>query len=126
MPDQFSEKIKSIHEVEFPENLHGKIMRKLAFLQFRTPFLIVVSLLILNLLVSGWYIWFKLSGAEAFSTLKILLAGMDFSWSSFSDVWDAAQDLFPLGLMANFAINMLLVVYLLVVVNNFKKLPQKM
>ncbi len=123
--DQFSEKIKQLNEIDFPPGLHGKIMRKLAFLQFRTPFLVVVGLLMLNLVFSGWRIWNNLSGSETISTFKILLESFDWTWRSAYDLFGLAQDLFPMGLIVSFTINVTLAIYLVYVIKTFKNLAIK-
>ena len=117
-----NEKIKNLNELEFPEGLHGKIMRKLAFLQFRTPFIVVVTLLLLNLLFSGWNIWLRLSDTDAISTFRLMLEGFEWNFSSISQLASAAGDLFPMGLMVSFTINILLFVYILYVMKSYQKL----
>jgi len=125
MDDQFSQKIKALSELDFPPGLHGKIMRKLAFLQFRTPFLVVVSLLLLNLIFSGWQIWYRLSESDAFNTFRILLEGAEWNWRTLGDLFEIAQNLFPLGLIFTFTINILLIAYILFVLKTYKTLLLK-
>lgn len=119
MPD-VAEHIKTLNEIDFPPGLHGKIMRKLAFLQFRTPFVVVVGLLLLNLLFSGWQIYLRLADTDAFATFRILLQNIDFNWRSLSDLFQVAENLFPVGLMISFLLNVLLIIYLLYVVKTFR------
>lgn len=123
--DNFSEKIKQLSEIEFPPGLHGKIMRKLAFLQFRTPFLVIVGFLTLNLIFSGWRIWSTVSGSEAVSTFKILLESLDWNWHSISDLFSIAQQLFPMGLIVSFLINAVLAGYLIFITGTYKSLLLK-
>ncbi len=123
--DEITKKIKELNEIDFPPGLHGKIMRKLAFLQFRTPFLIVVSLLLLNLVFSGWKIWSNLSGSEAVSTFKVLMETFDWTWRSAIEIFNASQELFPMGLIVSFSINIMLAVYLLYIMKEFKNLAIK-
>lgn len=125
LEDNFAKTIQNLSEIEFPDNLHGKIMRKLAFLQFRTPFLVVVSLLSLNLLFSAWSIWIKLAGSASFSTFRLILEGFEWNLSSAQELFQTAQELFPLGLMFTFTINILLVVYLVYILKAYKNYSPK-
>lgn len=123
--NDISEQIKQISEIEYPENLHGKIMRKLAFLQFRMPFFVVVALLLLNLVFSGYNIWLKISGTEVFSTLRLLFEGFDGSAASFTALFAATQNLFPVGLVVSFTINIMLFIYIVYIYKSVRKLGMK-
>ncbi len=123
--EEISEKIKQLSELEFPEGLHGKIMRKLAFLQFRTPFLVVVGFLLLNLVFSGFSIWVRVAGTGAVDTFRIMLGGFEWNTTSLSQLASAASDLFPIGLMTSFCINVLLFAYTLYVLKSYKILTNR-
>jgi len=120
--DELSETIKNISEINFPPGLHGKIMKRVAFLQFRTPFIAVVSLLVLNLIVSGWQIWSKVSETQSFSILGELTSGLDWNLNSVLDLLKTINELFPVGLIVTFLVNVLLVAYLFYLMRSFKKL----
>jgi hypothetical protein len=126
MPENLTEKLQNLENLEFPKNLHGKIMQKLIFLKFRTPFLIVVSLLASNLFASGWYIWLNLKENASIETATILLEDTDLSASSFLNIFSTFKEIFPVSLMLGFLVNLCLVIYLWFVFYSFKKLPQKL
>ena len=46
-----------MREIEFPRELHGRIMRSVYLSRFRLPLLIVNLLLGVNFFLSGWNIW---------------------------------------------------------------------
>ncbi len=48
--------IKKIQEIEFPQDLHGRIMRSLYLRQFKLPLVVINALLVLNLSLSGWHL----------------------------------------------------------------------
>ncbi len=64
--------IRKIREVEFPQELHGRIMRSLYLRQFKLPLFIINGLLLLNMSLSGWHLLrniqleMELSNSQAF------------------------------------------------------------
>ncbi len=103
--------IKEMSEVDFPEGLHGKILRQIVFLRFRTPFVIVVSLLVLNLIISGWRIWEQLLESETITMVALLWEALEFS---FGGVLQFATDVFevaPVGYIALLILNLLVLGY---------------
>lgn len=120
MQELISKKIQELEDVELPDGLHGRIVRQLLFLQFRTPFTIVVSLLIVNLLVSGWHIWVRVSENNAIEVLRIIIASFEFSSSYLSNVMQTVTDLFPISLIASFILNLALVTYVTLAVRTIK------
>ena len=123
--DNFSRAIRSMHEIQFPNTLHGKIMRKLAFLQFRTPFILIVTLLCTNIFVSGFQIWTHLSENESIEIMKSFSINFDWSWPSFLDIFSTFSDVFPITLIISFVLNILMILYLFYLMRSFKKLAVK-
>ena len=112
MSSDLGQKIKEVSEIEFPSGLHGRIMRQLVFLKFRTPFLIVVTLLLLNLVLSGIRVWNQLLDAEAVTIFSILWDGIEWS---FVGLGQFARDLFelvPVGQLGMLAINCAALLYI--------------
>lgn len=120
--DTFSEKIKAMDEMEFPAGLHGKIMKKLLFLQFRTPFLIVLSLLLLNMAITGWNLWTRAADSQFQDVIKAFLSSFEFSREYFSSFYAAASDFMPLSIVVNFTVNLLLIGYLFYLSRAFQRL----
>ncbi len=56
--------IKKIQEVEFPQHLHGRIMRSIYLRQFKLPLFVINILLLLNLSLSGWHLVRSMGVAE--------------------------------------------------------------
>lgn len=116
------QEVKNLPEPEFPEGLHGKIMERIAFLRFRTPFVIITSLLILNLVVSGWRIWLRIGDNDGFMVIKALLDGFEFSADYFNDFFNTIYNTLPLWALGVFIINAFLTVYVIYVSRYLKKL----
>ena len=100
--------IKEMSEIEFPEGLHGKILRQIVFLRFRTPFITVVLLLTLNLVISGWRIWEQLLEGQTLAMVGMLWETVEMSFTSLFqfvlDVFEIAPVGHILLLIINFAV----------------------
>jgi len=113
-------KIKEL-EIDFPDTLHGKIMKKLLFLRFRTPFIIIFVLLCTNLTFSTWYIFQKMSELNTFAVFRSLLYGFEFSFAYAVDFAKLIFDAIPIMSIIVFGINLLLMASLLYVSYGLKK-----
>lgn len=120
--DNLDEKIKNFPEPEFPKGLHGKIMERIAFLRFRTPFIIVTSFLVLSLMVSGWRIYLHIGDNDGFAVIKALLEGFEFNVDYLNDFWDVISNTLPLWSIAIFIVNAFLTVYVILVSRHLRKL----
>lgn len=118
-------RFRQLEEINFPSGLHGKIMRKLVFLQFRTPFLIVTGFLFLNLLLSGWHILEAIKFNQSWELLKIMLADFEWSGEFFANFWAMLREFFPLGLMFGFVFNFGLMFYLFALMKSFRKFSKQ-
>ncbi|MBI3626934.1 hypothetical protein HY224_02725 [Candidatus Uhrbacteria bacterium] len=124
--DNLQSKIKLVEETEFPGGLHEKIMRKLMFLQFRTPFLIVVSLLLLNLAFTGWHIWTRLIDNDGTQVLQSLLSNFEWDFDYLNSLFGLVNEVLPWRSIIAFGIESLLVAYVFYLSATFKKMPQKL
>lgn len=112
MTQDIGQTIKDMSEIEFPEGLHGKILRRILFLKFRTPFVVVMTLLILNLIISGFRIWERLLDAEAFTILSLLWETLEFNLAGVGQFLTDIYDVLPVGYLVLFAINLLAFAYI--------------
>lgn len=109
--DQISQAIKEISEVDFPDGLHGKIMRRLLFLRFRTPFLVISGLLVLNLVVSGWRLWEKMTEMETVLILRTSWDVVELNIASLVDFVRETWSVLPVGALVILFINILVIAY---------------
>ncbi len=103
--------IKEMSEIDFPEGLHGKILRQIVFLRFRAPFIIVVTLLSLNLIISGWRMWEQLLDSEVLTTISILWGIIEFNFSGVMEFLGDMYEILPLGQLALLGVNGAVLVY---------------
>lgn len=119
--EHLPQKIKDLGEVPFPKSLHLRIMTKLMFLYFRTPFLVIVSLLSLNLAVSSWRLWSKITQNQAHLIIADLLKAFEWDSLYLRDLAKTFSELVPVGLVVSFLISALLLGYLFYLSSSFKK-----
>ncbi len=103
--------IKDLAEIDFPEGLHGKILRQILFLRFRTPFLIVTTLLILNLVISGWRVWEKLLDVQAFAIFMIFWEALEWTGAGIMQFIVDSYELLPMGQLTLFFVNAFVLFY---------------
>lgn len=120
--NNLSTSIKNMPEIAFPDNLHGKIMRHLLFLRFRTPFVVIATLLMLNLVVSGVRLWVRMDDADAPLILSILASNFEWSASAFREFVATTFEVVPFDALIVFVVNALLVGYVFYLPHAFKKM----
>ncbi len=111
MTQDIGQTIKEMTEIEFPAGLHGKILRQILFLRFRTPFLVIVTLLVGNLLFSGIRIWQRILDSEGLATLGLLWETLEFSFKGGMQFAHDAYDVLPIGYIGLFLVNLLVFLY---------------
>ncbi len=121
--DNISQTIHELPAVTFPPGLHGKIMRQLFFLKFRVPFFVVSALLFCNIAISGYHAWLRMVDTEAFSIASVLWEGFEWSFDFFSEFMRTVVAYFPIGWLAMFTINSLLLGYVIFLYFSFTKDP---
>lgn len=104
--------IKEMSEIEFPSGLHGRIMRQLLFLKFRTPFVVVVTLLVLNLVLSGTRVWGMLAEVEAATVVSILWSSIEWSVGGLGQFAADLYELVPVGQVGLLVFNIAALFYI--------------
>lgn len=79
MSNHLQQKLKALPEINFPENLHGKIMRRAYIHQFRTPLISIMFLLLINLALSGWRLGVRAMELDTISSMRATLEGFELS-----------------------------------------------
>lgn len=103
--------IKEMSEIDFPEGLHGKILRQIVFLRFRTPFFVVVSLLLVNLIISGARIWEQLAESETLTMISLFWSAAELTVGSLSQFVLDVVSIAPVGHILLLALNVLVLGY---------------
>lgn len=110
--EDIGQTIKEMSEIEFPEGFHGKILRQIVFLRFRTPFITVVSLLLLNLIISGWRIWEQLLEAETLAMIGLLWDSVELTVGSLSQFVLDIIEIAPVGHILLLVLNLCVLGYI--------------
>ncbi len=100
-------------EIQFPEGLHGRIMRQLMFLKFRVPFLVISSLLVANLVVNGWRLWERLLEEQAPLLFSILFENAELTLEFLAQISQTTLDVVPLPVAITLILNALALGYVL-------------
>ena len=117
-----SHQIKTMTEVDFPDGLHGKIMRRVLFLKLRKPFLIINLALFLNLMVSGWRIWARILENNSLSALEAIWDGFELSFNYVSTFISTAFETLPIWSISIFIVNIFLIGYVFFIASQLRKI----
>lgn len=115
-----SKKLREISEIEFPDGLHGRIMRKLFFIRYRGNFLLVAFLLTANIFLSGWRFWARMDELDTISVIRALLEGFDVSRGFTLNFFSTLSQSFPVISVSIFIINILVITYVTYLYFKFK------
>lgn len=118
-------RIRELQDPELPPSLHSRIMRRLTLARFQRAFWAVASVLLLNLAVSGWYLWKQLIETDAVATIRFLLEDSSWSLVGTRELISVAREFFPVGLLASFALNAAIIVYVGYLFRSFRKLSHR-
>jgi hypothetical protein len=97
---QVYQTLKEFDEVEFPKELHGRIMRSVYLRQFKTPLAVINTILFANLSLSVYRLW-TLMG----DSVQAVAGQVPTQAHSFFASFQAAAASVPLGSAAVVAIN---------------------
>jgi hypothetical protein len=98
--NQVYQTLKEFDEVEFPKELHGRIMRSVYLRQFKTPLAVINTILFANLSLSVYRLW-TLMG----DSVQAVAGQVPTQAHSFFASFQAAIASVPLGSAAVVAIN---------------------
>ncbi len=114
--------LKNMPEMEFPQNLHAKIMRRIMFYKFRTALLLLSAFLAANLGLIIYRISVHVSEFQSFAILSSILKDFELSWEYLSSLLSMGAEVLPLNLLVFGVINAALLAYLISLSFKFKKL----
>jgi len=109
--DSIGEKIRNMLDIEAPDGMHERIMKKIARTHLRTPFLIILALLGANFVLSAWHVWARMVQLETLSIFRALMEGFTLTTDFMEDATATMPQFLPLSSLAVFAINLTLVAY---------------
>lgn len=113
---------KSLPEIDFPEGLHGKIMKRLFYKQLKTPAVIIVGLLALNFIALTWRLWIRMTEFNTLIIISSLFDSFELSYGYFADFFQAIFEFTPLFTISMILVNIVAFVYLYRIWLDFRSL----
>lgn len=120
--ENLEKKFKEIDDIPFPEDLHGKIMRKIYFSRIKNLLIPAIALLLVSMSILGWRIWARIAEADAIHVTQATFDGFEPSFSYVNAFTQMVAETFPVNLMIIFATNAVMLVFLIGVLSGLKKL----
>jgi len=104
-----NEILKNMPTPELSPDIHQQIMRQVWWLHFKTPLVAVGLLGLVNVLISGRYLWNKIFATDVFGLTTIVKNfDLNFSYLNFSLKQITAS--VPNSIIANFFLDLILLV----------------
>ncbi len=103
--------LKHLPDPSFPESLHGKIMRRVLFLKFRTMLVLVHAFLLVNLGVLVHSIAVHISQHGSFGILQQILQDFELSTDYFGSLFSMTAAVLPVHLILISLLNLGLILY---------------
>lgn len=113
---------KSLPEIDFPEGLHGKIMKKLFYKRLKNPVLIIAGFLALNFIILTWRLWVRITEFNTLIIISSLLGSFELSYEYFADFFQAIFKFTPLFTISMILINIVVFIYLYRIWFDFRSL----
>lgn len=123
MHDIIEQKIKTLPDLNAPEGMHERIMKKISRAQWRTPFLVTLSLLGLNVMISGWHVWSRMDELDSMAIFRALMESFAWTTDFVQDFTATLPQFLPLPPLTIFLINVVLVTYGTYLYRGMRRMP---
>lgn len=110
--DKIEQKIKNTNDVEFPEGLHGKIVRSVVMRRYRWQLLAVLSVVIFNVGISGVRLHASIYQSGAIPAFGSFFGSFSMDYDYVSDFMGLVSDYIPLHSLSIFLVNLVLAGYI--------------
>ncbi len=110
--EKIEQKLKDINEVEFPEGLHGRIIRSIIIRRYRWPLLSVLSVVVFNVIISGVRLHTTIFGNGAIAAFGSFFKNFSMDYDFVSDFSGLVSDYIPLNSLSIFLVNLVLMGYI--------------
>lgn len=111
--DNLSKNFKALEEIDFPQGLHGKIIKKLIYKKLKTPFFTLFCLFLLNFVILGWRLWLHMEELNtSIVILSPIVGSFELSYEYFTDLSSAISQSIPLFTISATLINAVALVYI--------------
>lgn len=113
--------INNLTQLDFPANLHNKIMRKIYFLKFRLPLLFIIMLTAVNLINSAWHFLNKTAEMQTWSVIATMFDHFELSLDYLKSLAATTLENTPINLLPTLIINLILIYYLINIFKYFER-----
>ena len=113
---------KLLPEIDFPEGLHGKIMKKLFYKRLKTPAMVIAGLLALNFIILTWRFWVRITELNTLTIISSLFDSFELSYEYFADFFQAIFEFTPLFTISMILFNIVAFIYLYRIWLDFRSL----
>lgn len=113
--------LKNLPPIDFPENLHNKIMKRIYFLKFRWPLLLVIALTAINLINSVWHLLNKATEMQTWPVITTMFDHFELSLDYLKSLALTTLENTPVNLMPGLIINLILIYYLINIFKYFER-----
>jgi hypothetical protein len=113
--------IKNLQQIDFPINVHNKIMRKIYFLKFLIPLLFIIVLTTINLINSAWHFLIKAAEMQTWSVIATMFDHFELSLDYLKSLAITTLENTPVNLMPALIINLILICYMIYIFKYFKR-----
>lgn len=110
--DKIEQKIKNINDVEFPEGLHGRIVRSVVMRRYRWQLLAVLSVVVFNVGISGLRLHMSIYQNGAITAFGSFFGNFSMDYDYVSDFMGLVSDYVPLHSLSIFLVNLVLAGYI--------------
>jgi hypothetical protein len=110
--NNLSKNFKSLPEIDFPEGLHGKIMKKLFYNKLKTPAVVIAGLLALNFIASTWRLWIRMTEFNTLTIISSLFDSFELRYEYFADFFHTIFEFTPFFTVFMILVDVVAFIYL--------------
>ncbi len=115
MPDFLIEKfkeLKEISELDLPVGFHDKVLDRVISDRFKSAFITVLSLLLINFAVISIFLITRMINNDAFTFINFMIREFELSENYFNQLVMVLYQNIPLGLFSAALLNIIAIVYI--------------
>ncbi|TSA45003.1 hypothetical protein D4R52_03210 [bacterium] len=120
-----ADKFKQMEEIEFPSELHDRILACAWFSKFRIAIYTILSLLGSGLVISGWWIWERIVEVKGIAILQKLIYDFEMDYAHVTGFLAAVWTYLPIGPIAVFLVNLAAVIFIISLTKKIRLLTLK-
>lgn len=119
--EKIFQQIKSVPDFELKHDLRKKIRNKLLVLKFQPYLLTVFSILIIDLFVIGFKVYFRMVESEALTVANVFIQDFELSSSYLFSFMSGLQEVLPSKMLIIWLLNFGLIAYMAKVIHYYRR-----